>query len=63
MSAKIVDSAYVEGRAPFADGGSLRQVVERVQSGSVNSEPDDLGMSFVLGFFDAAFDRLRGRTR
>ncbi|MDQ2084814.1 hypothetical protein RA307_31935 [Xanthobacteraceae bacterium Astr-EGSB] len=67
---QIDHKSYQQGRNAFANGTSLRSIVSLIMasqdmppelSGGQNSEEE--AMSTALGFFDAAFDELRGIKR
>jgi hypothetical protein len=55
---KIDAPSYERGRAAFREGKSLRDVV-----GFVDANDADTGVSFALGFADAALDLLRAIVR
>lgn len=59
---KIDDEQYKRGRSQFKNGGSLRAMCEALQSAGSDVD-ENSEMSFVLGFVDAAFDKLRGIDR
>ena len=55
---KIDDASYQEGRAAFAAGTSIRQIVEQIMASG--HAPDDVkAISSALGFADALIDQLR----
>ncbi|MEX2126965.1 MAG: hypothetical protein WD871_01810 [Xanthobacteraceae bacterium] len=49
--------AYGRGRQAFASGVALLDIAKKIVSLASSAEP---GLSYALGFFDAAFDQLRG---
>jgi hypothetical protein len=55
---KIDAESYSNGRAAFNFGSSLRDTIEKMP----DADPDE-GMSAMLGFLDAALDKLRGIER
>jgi hypothetical protein len=62
---EIDDRQYQSGRAAFVAGSRLRDVISVVLA--ADAEPaedvDKKSFSLMLGFVDAAFDRLRGIER
>lgn len=58
---KIDDASYQEGRASFASGASLREVVEFICAADVVDEHKV--MSSAVGFFDALLDLLRSTKK
>lgn len=60
MPGDIDEQAYQEGIAAFGNGGTLRSLFERIaQDVADDPRAEDRGMSFALGFADAALSTLR----
>ncbi|MBI1201488.1 MAG: hypothetical protein GC182_03150 [Rhodopseudomonas sp.] len=61
---EIDDEQYQRGRCQFKNGASLRAMCEALQAAEAKEGIEESReMSFVLGFVDAAFDKLRGIER
>lgn len=57
---RIDDAAWNEGRQQFAEGFTLRQVVESMPGDDASAEDQERAMSRALGFADAFLALLRG---
>lgn len=53
---------YTEGRRAFDEGLALLTVYEKLLAAGNDQKAEAGALSFCVGFFDAALDRLRGIT-
>ncbi len=58
---EIIEEEYQAGVASFNDGGTARNVVQRIAAAdrSNKKDADARAISFALGYIDGALNRLR----